>query len=396
MILNYLGQKSKLEELHDDLIRMQNYAKHVNGCTGDINACWFGNKDKQKLMSALAAHVTEVNQATAELNLFKQTATFVLNIMNELGKLLGDKRPNVSPIGKVPVCNPSHIDVKIKIDTSALRLVADKIDREKKLLQDTTFSIKGTNNILDALVLNVFGLAGLLKTIDTRIEALVQENTKIVLSIRKICDLYESTEMSLKKKIEAIGIVGASAVIPPATPKPKVNAIPKPGKGTIKTSLPDWVYTPNENPTWYMASNGAWGSVYAYNDENNTQLSCTFYTLRKLRERGLGFPFVIAGQAMGNEWFDNCTNDVPKYPGDNCLRDIIAQNKLPVENIVISFEENHVLLIDKIDAAGKITYSDMNPDIADMNGSNPAITLSIDEFMAKQGNIRGAAIIGSK
>lgn len=167
-------------------------------------------------------------------------------------------------------------------------------------------------------------------------------------------------------------------------------------KGYVKNSLPAWALETHSNQNYYRDSYNRWGSVAFYNSPG--QLSCTYYTLRKLRERGLGFPFIEYGKADGSEWYDNCTKDATKYPGDNALRDIIDKKDLPVENVVLSFSSprNHVLLIDKIDEDGNITFSDMYPYITDQNGSNPAKTQTIDEFMDSQDNLVGAVIIGSK
>ncbi len=169
--------------------------------------------------------------------------------------------------------------------------------------------------------------------------------------------------------------------------------------------LPEWAKTPGATTAHYTAADGSVGSVYEYNKTG--QLSCTYYTLRRLKERGLGFPFKTAGNASGGYWYGNCTDDVPKYGGTNCFDDLVASQELPVKNVVVSFPEpspwGHVVLIDEIsrDANGtvQITYSDMWPDIADLNGTNKTEVRTIEGFKQRylpyNGAVTGCVIVGS-
>ncbi len=174
---------------------------------------------------------------------------------------------------------------------------------------------------------------------------------------------------------------------------------------TTEGILPEWAKAPGATTAHYTAADGTVGSVYEYN--RTGQLSCTYYTLRRLRERGLGFPFKTAGNASGGYWYGNCTDDVPKYGGSNCFDDLAASQELPVKNVVVSFPEpspwGHVVLIDEIsrDANGtvQIIYSDMWPDIADLNGTNKTEVRTIEGFKQRylpyNGAVTGCVIVGS-
>ena len=111
---------------------------------------------------------------------------------------------------------------------------------------------------------------------------------------------------------------------------------------------------------WYTASDGSKGHIATWNVQD-AEVSCTFYTLRKLRDRGVGFPFESAGNANGGQWFDNSTG-VIKERGWESLETMLqryggAEGK--ISNVVVSFDSNsstsaelracgHVMLIDNV------------------------------------------------
>lgn len=184
-----------------------------------------------------------------------------------------------------------------------------------------------------------------------------------------------------------------------------------------KKTLPPWTKSQKTQDdryrSYYIAEDGEPGAVFIWNYEKvDQQLSCTYYTLRKLRERGLGFPFKVTGQANGNEWYDNCADvdGVKKYEGTDALKNIMEDKTLkkPVKNVVVSLGKidgtNHVVLIDEIyekeGEDGKkyfeMTYSDMNPDITTMNGSNAQETVKLDKYLETNNTkqkIIGAVVI---
>lgn len=225
-LINFWGQKSKLDELQDDLANMKLYVTHVSGCIAEIDACWIGNRDKQKVVNVITSHLHLVNKSNSNLNTFKQTATFVLIKMNELGNLVGLTPPFVAQICLPGICSNFRLNPKIQIDTTALRLVADKIEGDRKHLDDTSFAINDTKNIIDNIILNLFGLNNLLRAIEKDVAEQKLENQKIVSGIRRICDLYESTENRLKEKIEAMTGLGTTFVVesPLPIPTPPTNS----------------------------------------------------------------------------------------------------------------------------------------------------------------------------
>lgn len=160
-------------------------------------------------------------------------------------------------------------------------------------------------------------------------------------------------------------------------------------------------------------SDGTIGSVCEWNIQGE-QLSCTYYTLRKLNERGVGYP-CIAGPGNGSDWYKNFdfSTELPRYSGNNALYDL-SNGQLPQENIVVSFASNpssdssvkacgHVMLIDRIerDSSGEIwvTYSDNYPNITNLNGYNPTKTMTLSAFMtsynSSNGVINGVVVIGA-
>ena len=207
-VANFFSQKSRLNEIQDDIDRMIRYVKLLNNYTGEIDACWIGNRDKSKVAHAISSHLNDVTEVATNINIFKQTAIFVLEKMNELGSLIGLHKPEIVSLWMPPVNNDFRINTRINLDTDALRNVAEKIDRNRTLLEDTTFSIKDTKNVIDNMILNIFGLNLLLKTIDRNVANLISDNQKIVNTIRNISDLYETTEKRLVKKIEEINMSG--------------------------------------------------------------------------------------------------------------------------------------------------------------------------------------------
>ena len=214
-LTNFWAQKTRLDNLQDDLTNMRLYVTNVSGCISELDACWIGNRDKQKIVNTITSHLHIVNNANSDINVFKQTATFVLVKMNELGSLVGLCVPSVTQICLPGIYDCSRINPRIQIDTTALRLVADKIEGERKHLDNTSSTINNTQNIIDNYILSLFGLNNLINRIDRRVAEQKQENQKIVSGIRQICDLYERTEKSLNEKIAAMAGLGTTVVADP-------------------------------------------------------------------------------------------------------------------------------------------------------------------------------------
>lgn len=150
-------------------------------------------------------------------------------------------------------------------------------------------------------------------------------------------------------------------------------------------------------------------NIYDGEGSSQNQVSCTYYTLRKLNERGLGFPFKTEVSPDGKNWYANCVDTIPKAEGAGSIQSLVNRHGAPLENIVVSFEPNHVLLIDKAyyDASGqlKVSYSDMYDwehvgqgagHLTDENASFNAVEQSIDEFINRFSSGEGSSgIVGS-
>lgn len=193
--------------------------------------------------------------------------------------------------------------------------------------------------------------------------------------------------------------------------------------GAEKYNLPDYTLQglePDANGIYgpfVYHRDGSLGRVCEWNDDARTELSCTYYTLRKLNERGLSYP-CVSGPGNGVSWFGNfdVESGLPRYEGNNALETLVGDSShgLPQENIVVSFASNpsnnyeikqcgHVLLIDKIyrneNGAVMVQWSDNWPKIGSLNGSNPVQEMSLEQFVGNynrsNGEIKGAVVIGA-
>jgi len=200
-INNFFEQKAKLDEIQDDLDNLKLYVTRVGNYMVDIDICWVGNKDKKKIVNAIQSHLQDVNKTNTDINVFKETATFVLMKMNELGSLIGLNAPKISQISLPVISFDFKVHTKIQIDTTALREVANRIDKERKYLDEVASSIGKTRNIVDVIILSLLGLNFMLQTLASKIESQKHENQRIVYAIRRICDLYETTEKGLQQRI---------------------------------------------------------------------------------------------------------------------------------------------------------------------------------------------------
>ena len=103
--------------------------------------------------------------------------------------------------------------------------------------------------------------------------------------------------------------------------------------------------------------------VYLWNREGK-EVSCTYHTLRRLRDKGLDYPFVNAWKSHGGgAWHQNCdTNLAEVRYGTNSIEQLIAEYECPLENIVIDFP-GHVMLIDRVyredNGVIRVDFSDM-------------------------------------
>lgn len=180
----------------------------------------------------------------------------------------------------------------------------------------------------------------------------------------------------------------------------------------MKNLIPDWAKETFSDPTMYRAEDKKTGRVLQNFDGKKYYTSCTYYTLHRLHERGLGFPFKEILKAHGGQWFSNASDQAIKYPGTDCLDKLFIDyglNGAVIKNIVVSMGgiPGHVILIDKmyIDHATNkimIEWSDMINQkpfqriYGDFNKTNPPITRTLDDFKKFYNwtSINGAVLIG--
>ena len=184
----------------------------------------------------------------------------------------------------------------------------------------------------------------------------------------------------------------------------------------VGDNCPDWAketFCPPPDSEGYIedtyesfrTANGSIASVATWNRPG--EVSCSFYTLRKLRERGLGYPFLHSG-ANGSQWFDNCDDSVPGARGRDCVRDLFDQYG-ELTNVVVSFPNGtwgHVLLIDRAylgsDGQLHVVWSDNwresdGAPLSDPAGTTEVRDMTYEQFLKKyswSGDPTGARYIG--
>lgn len=215
-----------------------------------------------------------------------------------------------------------------------------------------------------------------------------------------------------------------SASVPTQGPSIKPEQTEQPSQIITSSGATKYTQPAYTQQGLYPDANGVWGE-YVYHKDGTLgqictwnrvgELSCTYYTLRKLNERGLSYP-CVGGPGNGAEWYRyfDTESGLPSYAGNNALYDLANTLTLPQENVVVSFASNfsedanlkvcgHVMLIDKIyrDAEGTvlIDYSDNYPSIGSVNGTNPQKTKMLDSFMTYynewNGAINGVVVMGA-
>ena len=185
-------------------------------------------------------------------------------------------------------------------------------------------------------------------------------------------------------------------------------------------------YDPGEGYTGYTGeyydkyinlSDGGIASVAEWNT-TDYWVSCTYYTLRKIKAKGLGYPGAAGAYDWnGVNWVNNldpnCGLPVSKgnsNPNWDPITDLITNQglSLPQENIVVSFNSNHVLLIDKIyvneagvtvcdysDQGGLYTNKgDLNPNLYSEPVTGQDLNTMLGLYGKEKGNINGAVILG--
>lgn len=173
-------------------------------------------------------------------------------------------------------------------------------------------------------------------------------------------------------------------------------------KGISDRRIPlDWCYTEEKDDGWtywYFDENsknasrkpGSGYHVQKYNkyieETGYGEYSCTYYSLLKLRSKGINYPFstgTSAGNSVaGKAWYDrvgtllpenqNITDNNPQKVSGEASMDKIVNYVLtsgkPVYNVVLSYKteiaDGHVAVIDKIyrgaDGKIRILYSDID------------------------------------
>lgn len=340
---------------------------------------------------------------------------------------------------------------------SALNSIADKYDSTERSVRDSSqfgaldagvdASISNTSSATGTWVSRILGeVGGIMENILSSIRTGWQNLAGNIAEIIRSAGKTDTTDKQPTAEW-AIGLLGGAAVaslggsMVQGSAKPGNGAsagasttqgstttgggaVSSPSSGDVigtsaggapKYELPEYTKNfanPDDNHVQWK--NGGCGSVSYRNWDG--KLSCTYYTLRKLKERGLGYP-CIGGPGNGNSWYKNFDKDsgLPNASGEDALQKLAGSLQLPQENIVVSFDKEkygHVLLIDEMyrDANGnvRVKYSEMfgyakvGSKLANLNDKNPQVDLELNAFISryKTGGgmgytINGAAVLGA-
>ena len=327
------------------------------------------------------------------------------------------------------------------IETQALRDFSNHMER---INNDATQSLYELDNMINRLKCDWDGVAGqkmgdsfwnirnkyyderenelrrytdfLNQVVATSYENAESKNVKAADDVKGNTALKQSLGTAVKVGATIISGV-ASSTTSSTAPVNSRNENVYSSSGAPKYKLPDYVYQglyPDANGVWgeyVFLSNGKTGRICTWNRPG--ELSCTYYTLRKLNERGLSFP-CVSGPGNGRDWYYNfdTASGAPSFGGANALNDLANNLSLPQENIVVSFESNtsidlkhcgHVMLIDKMykDSNGNtiVEWSDNWPSISNVNGYNPTKTATLEQFKNQyrqyNGNPVGVVVVGA-
>lgn len=207
-IVNYYAQKAYIDDVQGDLERMNSYGSFLMQFKSILDDAWAGNIDKQAVMNALNSHLKAVNQVRQDMNWFKVTARFTLDRINELGSLQGAPAPYIPGIGVIGGLIAAMSVNRIRIDTGKIRNVTQLLQGKRGLLEESRNRMYRATNIIDSVILWLFGINGRLVSIQRQLDALVSENTRIVNAIGRICDIYDETDRNLRNKGDSVHITG--------------------------------------------------------------------------------------------------------------------------------------------------------------------------------------------
>ena len=272
----------------------------------------------------------------------------------------------------------------IRITTEQAKVIAERMGKCSERMNDITVTTSSAVQLIES---------------STRNSSITNVSSKM----KAVTNKMKSTASALRANVKLMSLIVS---VVEALEKKIKDMLPN-----TKNLIPDWAKkTSGKGLNYFYAENGVEGQVYKWNEPG--VLSCTYYTLRKLRERGLGFPFKVTGKGNGGQWFDNCSDSAKKYPGRDSLANLYneyGKSGLPVKNIVVSFsggKYGHVVLIDSMYKNPKtgelmVEWSDMSgtkefPIINNENGSNPAIKRTLSQFLNYYGKktVNGAVLIG--
>jgi len=207
-LVNYYAQKAYIDDVQGDLERMNSYGSFLMQYKSLLDEAWAGNIDKQAVMNALDHHLKAVNQVRQDMNWFKVTARFTLDRINELGSLQGAPAPYIPGIGLIGGLISAISVNRIRIDTGKIRNITQLLQGKRGLLEDSRNRMYRATNIIDSVILWLFGINGRLVSIQRQLDSLISENTRIVNAIGRICEIYDETDRNLRNKGDSVHITG--------------------------------------------------------------------------------------------------------------------------------------------------------------------------------------------
>jgi len=207
-LINFWQQKNYLNGLQADLSGLTAYANALNSCAASINACWDGNTDKQYIFSAIGRQIQAVNRLRQDVNWVQHVANFVLEKLNELGRLEGCSQPYVAQVSAIGMSTGCSAQTKIKLDTNRVRAAATILNSRRSSLAESKNNLARATNVMDIFILGIWTIGAKIIIANKQVDELLVRHDRIVQALNRCADTYDAADRRLVQR--AGGSIGSS------------------------------------------------------------------------------------------------------------------------------------------------------------------------------------------
>jgi|GEM_PF-3447494 len=193
---NYAEQKRLLAGL--DVAGLTAYANALNTCAEQLNNCWTGNADKAMVFDRFKRQLDAVNKLRQNLNWVQKTAGYILDRMNELGKLGTFQPPPVPPVPEVPFAGSFAQQTRLQLNTGLLRTAMDTFNPHISRLDETQGVLKAAVKFLDTFLLGWLEITKKLHDSSSLMDAVLNRHRQLFNTIHSIADIYDGKDDKLK------------------------------------------------------------------------------------------------------------------------------------------------------------------------------------------------------